>query len=109
MKVFSRAQTFFWLDTWLGETPLIQLLLSTLSLVGSFKLVRDYLCHAPIPGPTRMMDPNRVRGARLKTRTLYLIFFFLNRTDTCGYGPHLITESKELQPEWCPSNSIHIY
>ena len=32
-------------------------------------------CHAPNPGPTRLADPNRVRGARLRTRTLYLIFF----------------------------------
>ena len=32
-------------------------------------------CHAPIPRPTRSADPNRVRGARLKTGTLYLIFF----------------------------------
>ena len=45
------------------------------------------------PGPTRLADPNRVRGARLRTRTLYLIFFF-NQTCNCGYGPHLITESK---------------
>ena len=33
-------------------------------------------CHAPIPGSTQLADPNRVRGARLRTRTLYLIFFF---------------------------------
>ena len=33
------------------------------------------LCHAPIPGLTRLADPNRVRGARLRTGTLYLIFF----------------------------------
>ena len=53
------------------------------------------------------------RDARLRTVTLYLIFFFfLNRTDTCGYGPHLITIqniiyiSRELPPEWCPSKSI---
>ena len=32
-------------------------------------------CHAPIPGPTRLVDPNRVRGARPYTGTLYLIFF----------------------------------
>ena len=51
-------------------------------------------CHTPNPGPTRLADPNRVRDARLDTVTLYLIFFFLNRTGTCGYGPHLITESK---------------
>ena len=33
-------------------------------------------CHTPIPGPTRMVDPNRVRGTRLYTGTLY--FFFYN-------------------------------
>ena len=32
-------------------------------------------CHTPIPGPTRLADPNRVRGARPYTRTLYLFFF----------------------------------
>ena len=47
-------------------------------------------CHAPIPGPTRSADPNRVRGARPYTGTLYRIFF-QSRTCTCGYGPHLIT------------------
>ena len=52
------------------------------------------MCHAPIPGPTRLVDPNRVRGARPYTRTLYLFFFLLNRTGTCGYDPHLIKESK---------------
>ena len=32
------------------------------------------------------------RDAWIWTGTLYLIFFFfLNRTETCGYGPHLIT------------------
>ena len=31
--------------------------------------------HAPNPGPTRLADTNRVQGARLRTRTLYLIFF----------------------------------
>ena len=36
------------------------------------------------------------------------LFFFLNPTGTCGYGPHLVTETKyykhikELPPEWCP-------
>ena len=33
------------------------------------------------------------RGTRPYTGTLYLIFF-KSRTGTCGYGPHLITESK---------------
>ena len=32
-------------------------------------------CHTPIPGPTRLEDPNRVQGTRLYTGTLYLIFF----------------------------------
>ena len=48
-------------------------------------------CHAPIPGPTRLADPNRVRGARIGIGTLYLNIFFKSRTCTCGYGPHLIT------------------
>ena len=33
-------------------------------------------CHTPIPGPTRLVDPNRVQGARPSTGTLYLFFFF---------------------------------
>ena len=32
-------------------------------------------CHTSIPGPTRMEDPNRVRGARLCTGTLIDLFF----------------------------------
>ena len=51
------------------------------------------MCHASNPGPTRLADPNRVRDARPCTGTLYLIFF-LNRSGTCGYDPHLITESQ---------------
>ena len=31
-------------------------------------------CHAPIPGQTRLADPNRVRGARHKTGTLFFFF-----------------------------------
>ena len=34
------------------------------------------ICHTPIPGLTQLEDPNRVRGARTYTGTLYLIFFF---------------------------------
>ena len=33
-------------------------------------------CHRPIPGPTRLKNPNQVGGARPYTRTLYLFFFF---------------------------------
>ena len=40
-----------------------------------FSKFLDIFCHAPIPGPTRLADQNRVRGARLRTGTLYLIFF----------------------------------
>ena len=31
--------------------------------------LQDMDCHAPIPGLTRLADPNRVRGARLRTGT----------------------------------------
>ena len=34
------------------------------------------------------------RDARLRTGTSFFFFLKANRTDTCGYGPHLITESK---------------
>ena len=44
-------------------------------------------CHAPIPGLTRLTDPNRVWGARPYTGTLYLLFQTL-------VGPSLIIESK---------------
>ena len=36
-------------------------------------------CNALIPGPTRLEDTNRVRGARLGTGTLYLKFFFFKQ------------------------------
>ena len=51
-------------------------------------------CHASIPSSTRLADPNRVQGTRLRTGTPYLIFFFFFKkpTGTCGYGSHLITE-----------------
>ena len=38
-------------------------------------IIEQY-CHTPNLGSTRLADPNRVRGARLRTGTLYLIFFF---------------------------------
>ena len=65
---------------------------STLNVPLNYLNTQGY-CHTPIPGPTRLADPNRIRGARLRTGTLYLVFFFY-RTGTCGYGPHLTTESK---------------
>ena len=42
------------------------------------------LCHTPIPGPTKLADPNRVRGTRLRTGTLYLIFFFKSKLVPVG-------------------------
>ena len=53
-------------DFWLKE----------FSFLGHIVSVEGIRCHAPNPGPTRSVDPNRVRGARLRTGTLYLIFFF---------------------------------
>ena len=36
-----------------------------------------YMCHTPIPGPTRMANPNQVRDARLYTGTLIDLFFLI--------------------------------
>ena len=80
LKVFPRKLKQRWSGpyTVLSSTPFRAVTLKT-------------ECHALIPGPTRLADPNRVQGARLKTRTLCLFFFFFKPTGTCGYGPHLIT------------------
>ena len=47
--------------------------------LGNERMVRDIrsICHARIPGPTRLANSNRVRGARPYTGTFYLFFFFL--------------------------------
>ena len=42
--------------------------------------IQQRVCHTPIPGQTRLADPNRVRGARPYTGTLYLFFFFLTES-----------------------------
>ena len=42
---------------------------------ASYKRKEDQPCHTSIPGLTRLADPNRVRGTRLYTGTLYLFFF----------------------------------
>ena len=64
----------------------------------------------PDPDPTRMADPNRVRGARLSTRTLVDRFFL--RVELVPVVIHTISViikkksfkfTKELPPEWCPS------
>ena len=52
---------------------------ATWSALVGMKRCRDMggsVCHAPIPDPTQLADLNRVQGARLRTGTLYLIFFF---------------------------------
>ena len=69
----------------------------------------------PDPGPTRMADPNLVRGARLSTGTLIDRFFL--RAELVPVGIQIISVTKkiiyiyikELPPKWCPSKSIHIY
>ena len=38
--------------------------------ICKMKNIYEYTCHTPIPDPTRMADPDRVRGARLYTGTL---------------------------------------
>ena len=49
---------------------------TVISQVQDLQVILHDICHTPIPGPTRLDDPNRVWGARLRTGTLYLIFFF---------------------------------
>ena len=56
--------------------------------------VCDRCCDAPNPSPTRLADPIRFPGRETQDWDSLPDFFFLNRTGTCGYGPHLITESK---------------
>ena len=55
------------------------------------------------------------RDARLRTGTLYLIFFFSKQNLYLWVWPtsdnlskYFIYKSKELPPEWCPSKSRHI-
>ena len=51
----------------------------------AFTHIKQYLpCHTPILGPTRLADPNLVRGARPYTGTLYLIFFFKDKLVPVG-------------------------
>ena len=37
----------------------------------------SFVCHAPIPGQTRLADLNRFRGAKPYTGTLYIFILFL--------------------------------
>ena len=79
------------------------------------KLSNKTKCHAPIPGPTRLANLNRFRGAKPYTGTLYFFFFFsLSLTYTCGYTNNFcnnqksFTYTKELPPEWYPLKFLHI-
>ena len=53
--------------------------------------LRRIRCHAPNPGPTRMVDPNRFPGRETQDWDSLpdFFFFFEKPTGTCGYGPHL--------------------
>ena len=53
----------------------------------SAQIRKKDICHTPIPGPTLLADPNRVRGARPYTGTLYPLY----QTLVCL---SLITKSK---------------
>ena len=41
-RVYNGAKTFFWRDTWLGDTPLIDLACINIPLVDSYELVQNY-------------------------------------------------------------------
>ena len=51
-------------------------------------------CHTPVPSPTRMADPNRVRAARLYTRTLIDLFFL--RAELVPVGVQTISVIKKI-------------
>ena len=78
------------------------------------------VCHAPDPGPTRLANPNRFRGAKPYTGTPYLfilyfiyIFFELNLyrwyTNNFCNNQQSCTFTNELPLEWYPLKFIHIY
>ena len=70
---------------------------------NAYRSMRDYMYPPWVsvscqdPGPTRMADPNRVRGARLYIGTLYFLFQTL-------VVPSLITVSK-----YCIQNTKYNY
>ena len=41
-RVYNGLKTLFWRDTWLGDTPLIDLAYTDIPLVDFYKLVQDY-------------------------------------------------------------------
>ena len=41
-RIYNGLDTLFWRDTWLGDTPLLNVALRTISLVDSYKTVHEY-------------------------------------------------------------------
>ena len=66
--------------------------------LGSLVATPSLLSRVIVSHPDSHSDPigesESGSEARDRTGTLYLIFFFQSRICTCGYGPHLIIESK---------------
>ena len=50
-----------------------------------FTIETNASCQAPIPGPTRLANPNRFRGAKPYIRDSLSVLFFRSLTYTCGY------------------------
>ena len=61
-------------------------------------------CHTPIPSPTQLADPNRVRGARPYTGTLTCFFFFFFFLSESKYHIHI----KRTTTRVVSIKSIHI-
>ena len=41
-KVYSGAETFFWRDVWIRNTPLLDLAIKEIPMVESYNLVKEY-------------------------------------------------------------------
>ena len=54
---------------------IIEMFTRFMDVVNGLEGLGNRVCHTPTPGPTRLADPNRVRGERPYIETLYLIFF----------------------------------
>ena len=74
---------------------------------------RGRFCHAPDPGPTRLVNPNRFQGAKPYVGTPYFFFSKLNLylwyTNNFCNNQQSFTFTNELPPEWDPLKFLHIY
>ena len=72
------------LKTWEDCLPFIEF---------AYNRIMHTTCHTPIPGPTRLADPNRFPGRETQDWDSLpdFFFFFLKPTGVCGYSPHLVT------------------